>query len=79
MKDTWKLACRGRGGCIKFAYVKKRSSDSKEHNTPVALAVSKALKTNRRSKSKAMDDSDPKYELENFNFKKPEIGVEYES
>ena len=48
------MSARGGGGCrVKFTGAKKLSSDSEELNTLVALAVAKAIKTNKKSKYKA--------------------------
>ena len=69
MKANWPYYCGGVGGCIKFVGAKNRLDNSKDINTPVASTMEKALKTNKKSKDKDLDESDCEDKLEQFNFK----------
>ena len=55
---------------------KENLADGKDLNTIVASDVAKALKTHKKSKVKAMDDSDLKNELGHLNFEKIRIGAD---
>ena len=57
MKAIW-LYAHGRRSHCKFMGAKKNSSDGKELNTLTASTVAKALKTNKKRKAKAKDDSE---------------------
>ena len=69
MKAIWSSDCGGGGGRVKFAGTKKRSPDGKDINTLAALAMSKSLKMNKKSKAKAADDSNLDNGSEYFSFK----------
>ena len=57
---------------------KKRLDNSEELTMLVSLDVSRALKMNKISKPKAMNDSASDNELEYFNFENRFIGEEFD-
>ena len=68
MKAPWSSARGGGGGRVKFVGAKKCSSNSEDINSIVVLAVFKALKMNKKSKVKTMDDPELENELDHFHF-----------
>ena len=68
MKSPWSSSRGGGGGRVKFVGAKKCSSNNEEINSLVVLAVFKALKMNKKSKVKTMDDPELENELDHFHF-----------
>ena len=56
------------GGRIKFVGANKRLTNGEELDTPVTLAVAKAMKMNKNPKAKYTDASDSKNDSEHLNF-----------
>ena len=66
--STWSSYHGGEGGRVKFMGAKKLSVDGEELKPCISSALIKVLKVNKRSKYEALNDYDPKNELEHFNF-----------
>ena len=73
MKETWSYDRRG-GGHVKCLVTKKRSADGKYLNILFASAVAKAkaMKTNKKSKSKDTSELEDDNNSEHFILKKPQ-------
>ena len=74
MKETRQYYSGGGGGSVNFTGAKKLSADSEEINTIFTSSVVKALKTNKKPKDKATDESELQDESEKFKIKKLDIG-----
>ena len=70
MKATW-LSAHGGVRRVKFVGSKRRWSYGKELNNIILYSMSKALKINKKYKSKATDNSSSENDSDNSNFEKP--------
>ena len=76
IKSTWSAACGNGSGCIRFQGTNKRPDEGEELNALVTSAVKEILKSNKRVKSKAENDSGSEEEQEKFNSEDLKIGEE---
>ena len=72
IKATWSSAYGG-GGCVESVGTKKCLAEGEDLNTIIDLAMTKAMKLTKRSKTKVNDASNSDDEAEHFNFEKLDI------
>ena len=74
MKSTYSTACGGGTGRVSLQGAKKRLAEGEEMNALVSNAVKTFLKSSKRLKANASNDSGLEDEQEHFNFETLNIG-----